>query len=77
VSCVSSTACTAVGVSLNNASKYVTLAEQWNGTEWKVASTPNDGKGEGWLTGGVSCAATPVPCVAVGNTGLTFAEVYG
>jgi hypothetical protein len=76
VSCASSTACTAVGVSYSSASKYVTLAEQWNGTEWKIQSTPNDEKGEGWLTGGVSCSSS-ASCAAVGNTGKTFAEIYG
>ena len=77
VSCASTTACTAVGVSLNSSSKWVTLAEQWNGTEWKVASTPNGERGEGWLSGGVSCAADPLPCMAVGNTGEALAELYG
>jgi NHL repeat len=76
VSCTSATACTAVGVALSGAGRYVTLAEQWNGTEWRVVSTPNDEKGEGWLSGGVSCSG-PESCLAVGNTGLTFAEVYG
>jgi hypothetical protein len=76
VSCTTATTCTAVGVSLNGAGKYVTLAEHWNGTEWKTQSTPNDEKGEGWLSGGVSCASS-TSCAAVGNTGKTFAEIYG
>jgi hypothetical protein len=76
VSCASSTACTAVGVSFSNASKFITLAEHWNGTEWVVQSTPNNEKGEGWLSGGVSCSS-PASCAAVGNTGKTFAEIYG
>jgi len=77
VSCVSSTSCTAAGVSVTNSSKDVTLAEHWNGTAWSVQTTPNDEKGEGWLSGGVSCVAAPSPCLAVGNTGKTFAEIYG
>jgi hypothetical protein len=78
VSCASTSVCSAVGVSVNSAGKAVTLAEQWNGTEWKSASTPNDEEGEGQLTGGVSCVEAPVPCLAVGNTGTeTFAEIYG
>lgn len=76
VSCTTTTGCTAVGVSRNSASKYVTLAEQWNGTEWKIQSTPNGEKGEGWLTGGVSCSSVTA-CAAVGNTGKAFAEIYG
>jgi hypothetical protein len=75
VSCTSSTACTAVGVNLTRAGKYQTLAEQWNGSTWKVQSTPNDEKDEGWLTGGVACSS-PAMCAAVGNAGTTFAELY-
>jgi hypothetical protein len=77
VSCATTKACTAVGVSLNNAGQYVTLTERWNGSEWRILPSPNGEKGEGWLTGGVSCSAALVPCVAVGNTGLALAEVYG
>jgi hypothetical protein len=77
VSCASSKSCTAAGVSLNGSSKWVTLAEQWNGREWSLLTTPNGERGEGWLTGGVACVAATAPCVAVGNTGLTLAEVYG
>jgi len=76
VSCASSTSCAAVGVSFSNASKVVTLAEHWNGTEWVVQSTPNDEKEEGWLSGGVSCSSA-ASCAAVGNIGKTFAEIYG
>jgi hypothetical protein len=75
VSCASSAACTAVGVSFSNASQSVTLAEHWNGTEWTVQPTPNNEKDEGWLSGGVSCPSLTM-CAAVGNTGKTFAEIY-
>jgi hypothetical protein len=37
-SCVSATACTAVGYALN--STYTTLAEGWNGTSWTIRATP-------------------------------------
>jgi hypothetical protein len=76
VSCTTSTTCTAVGVYQNSAGKYATLAEQWKGTEWKIQATPNNEKGEGWLTGGVSCSSF-MSCVAVGNAGKTLAEIYG
>jgi NHL repeat len=76
VSCTTSTECTAVGVS-ESSEKYVTLAEHWNGAEWQIQSTPNGENGTGHLTGGVSCVAAPSPCLAVGNTGKTFAEIYG
>jgi hypothetical protein len=75
VFCTSSTACTAAGVYQNSAGKYATLAEQGNGTEWKIQTTPNNEKGEGWLSGGISCSSLTM-CAAVGNTGKTFAELY-
>ena len=73
VSCISSTSCIATGDSLNSTSHYVTLAERWNGTEWQLQSTPNDEKGEGALSAGVSCSS-PTACVAIGQS---FAEIYG
>ncbi len=76
VSCASSEVCIAVGYSLNSSSKDVTLAERWNGTEWKIQTTPNDEKEEDLLSGGVSCSSS-TSCAAVGTTGKTFAEVYG
>lgn len=76
VSCSSATVCTAVGVNFTTAGKYTTLAERWNGTGWAVQSTPNNGEGQGWLSGGISCAS-PKSCMGVGTAGKTFAEVYG
>jgi hypothetical protein len=76
VSCASSTACTAVGVFENSSSQYEPLAEHWNGSEWQLQSPPTGEKGEAWLTGGVSCVSSTF-CAAVGNTGTTFAEIYG
>jgi hypothetical protein len=76
VSCTSSSACTAVGVFQNSSSQYATLAEAWNGSEWQIQSTPNGEKGEGHLSGGVSCSSL-MSCAAVGNAGKAFSEVYG
>lgn len=75
VSCVTGSACTIVGTSYASSLKFVTLAEQWNGAEWKIQPTPNNEKGEGWLSGGVSCSSSTM-CAAVGNTGKTFSELY-
>lgn len=73
VSCASSTSCTAVGAS-GVAGETAPLAEHWNGTEWKIQTTPRP---EGGVSlGGVSCSAN-VSCAAVGSTGKTFAEIYG
>jgi hypothetical protein len=61
VSCVSATACTAVGGN---------LVESWNGTVWSVVASPTKGSaGHGLF--GISCTA-PDACTAVGsytNTG--------
>jgi hypothetical protein len=60
VSCVSSTACMAVGKSTVSGS--VTLAETYNGTEWKTTASAG---GLGGLEG-VSCTAANA-CTAVGE----------
>jgi DNA-binding beta-propeller fold protein YncE len=76
VSCTAAASCTAVGVyTMHGLSGYMTLGERWNGSEWQIQATPNDEKGVGWLTGGVSCSSSS-SCAAVGNAGKTFAEVY-
>jgi hypothetical protein len=65
VSCSSSTACTAVGY-YRNSEGFKTLAERWNGTEWKVQSTPNPTGTSGVVAlDGVSCSSA-TSCVAVG-----------
>jgi hypothetical protein len=43
VSCVSATACTAVGEYANRAGSVRTLVESWNGTAWSVVPSPNKG----------------------------------
>ena len=80
VSCVSATACTAVGFQASNsggAPGGLPLAEQWNGLDWSIQSTPNPigpplpttpGTGpvpESQLNG-VSCTSTTA-CTAVGS----------
>jgi hypothetical protein len=68
VSCISATACTAVGHSLG------TLAERWNGTTWTIQSTPNLQAPLDTLSS-VSCASATA-CTAVGTSGagVTLAE---
>jgi hypothetical protein len=46
-----------------------TVAEEWNGTSWKVLSTPDVGSGDNFLNG-VDCPDAGW-CVAVGNLGLS------
>jgi hypothetical protein len=71
VSCTSSSACIAVGVSVNHASanppgQISTLAERWDGTAWTIQPTPNPG-GSGSLRA-VSCTSAS-SCFAVGFSG--------
>ena len=67
VSCSSATACTAVGSSFSRASDSdVTLAERWNGTTWKLQSTPNPAGAVASSLASVSCSSA-VACTAVGS----------
>jgi hypothetical protein len=67
VSCPSASDCTAVGTyQAVPGGPNVTLAEQWNGVQWTVQSTPNPTAAGRWsqLTS-VSCSASST-CTAVG-----------
>lgn len=44
VSCLSATACTAVGQYQDSSGTFLTLAEMWNGTSWTLQTTPNTGR---------------------------------
>ena len=80
VSCISPSACIAVGVRRDIAGAEVTLAESWNGTAWSVQRTPNPpGVTSSTLTG-VSCTSATF-CIAVGQattatSSLPLAEVW-
>jgi len=69
ISCVSSSACTATGGAYSkiNGSGF-TLAETWDGSSWKVQTTPRESeliRNELW---GAACVGTPKRCVAVGGS---------
>jgi len=65
VSCISSTACTAVGYYFDGTGAEFTLAERWNGTAWSIQPTPSPGSyGPALL--GVSCPRA-TDCTAVGT----------
>jgi len=64
VSCVSATACTAVGYYETRNFHDKTLVESWNGTRWSVVPTPSPGNTGSDLSG-VSCVAANA-CTAVG-----------
>lgn len=66
VACSSRRACTAVGSSAKTLSTpTLTLAERWNGTRWRIQSTPTPKRTSPVLYG-VSCPSAR-SCVAVGN----------
>jgi hypothetical protein len=72
VSCASSSACIAVGA-YKISGAALTLAERWNGTEWRVQSTPNSGAANNTLNG-VACTGAS-SCTAVGGASpATLAE---
>ena len=62
VSCVSATACTAVGQYGTGSS--APLIESWNGTRWTIVPAPN--RNNSGILNGVSCASL-TSCVAVGT----------
>jgi hypothetical protein len=64
VSCVTATACTAVGSASGPEGPTKTLAENWNGTRWKIVGSANRTP-EINVLNGVSCSST-TSCYAVG-----------
>jgi hypothetical protein len=81
VSCVSASACIAVGSYRSKAGTVLTLAEVWNGATWSIQPTPNHGAVNALAS--VSCTSANA-CTAVGYAGtfggldsvLTLAEVW-
>jgi hypothetical protein len=76
VSCVSRTACTAVGYLTNRNGTGLTLAERWNGAVWSIGRTPNRAVRSGLLGGlqSVSCSSA-TGCTATGAANArTLAE---
>ena len=63
VSCVSASACTAVGFHNGKGAGSGTLVESWDGTSWSVVPSPSPG-----VLGGVSCLSVTA-CTAVGRSG--------
>ncbi len=67
VSCVSETACTAVGSGTGRTGRTRPLAERWDGSRWSVQRTPPPSAAVGYLAG-VSCGSSTA-CLAVGYAG--------
>lgn len=74
VSCSSTSACSAVGNYTDTSDQSVTLAEQWNGTDWTVQTTPNPVRATQSLLLSVSCTSAS-RCAAVGYSTTFFREV--
>ncbi len=66
VSCVTASACTAVGSYTNKEGARETLALGWNGMLWSLQSTPNPNKSKGDTLTGVSCVWS-TGCYSVGS----------
>src|SRR5215468_1708987 len=71
-SCVSRSACVAVGNTSNSRGTSLTLAQRWNGHTWSIQPTPSPADG-GNLTG-VSCPSRS-SCLAVGGHANPFTEI--
>jgi hypothetical protein len=65
VSCVSPSACEAVGLTVSRSGAVTALAERWDGSSWRLQHAPSP-PGGGQLNG-VSCTS-PSACTAVGGT---------
>lgn len=66
ISCTSATSCMAVG-QYESSGVIKTLAESWNGTEWKIVGSPNVTGSTVSSLADVSCSAATA-CTAVGRT---------
>jgi hypothetical protein len=66
VSCISATACTAVGSYHNSAGGTAALAEAWNGTTWSIQATPKIKAAATSVLSAVSCTSARA-CTAVGH----------
>jgi hypothetical protein len=82
VSCRSPKACMAVGEQPSSSVFSATLGEVWNGSTWKITSTPGGGDSVSILEG-VSCLSSSAACMAVGwsspvdfDFGPTLAELW-
>ena len=81
VSCTASTACMLVGSYTASTGTQSTLAELWNGTKWKIKTTPAPTGATASSLSSVSCTSGTA-CTAVGSytgssgTASTLAEVW-
>jgi hypothetical protein len=74
VSCPAASSCTAVGWAPRSGHHEVSVAEHWNGTNWKAQSTPNPPDSADTVLQGVSCGSA-FSCTAVGEAGTGTGSV--
>jgi hypothetical protein len=67
ISCVSSTDCWAAGASTFSSASYKTLIESWNGSAWKIVSSPSPNSSKPDDLSGIACGSAS-ECWAVGYT---------
>ena len=75
VACTQPTACTAVGRYLDLSDNFLTLAEKWNHSQWKVVPTANPTGGAGAALNDVACTSSSY-CMAVGAGDGTLTELW-
>src|SRR5215469_113728 len=71
-SCVSRSACIAVGNTSNSRGTSLTLAQRWNGHTWSIQPTPSPADGGNLIS--VSCPSRS-SCLAVGGHANPFTEI--
>lgn len=74
ISCQQANTCVAVGYSNTSLSVSKTLIESWNGTNWSIVPSPNDGAYDNGLSG-VSCVSGS-SCISVGDYDNQSASAY-
>jgi hypothetical protein len=67
VDCVTTSYCVAVGYSYDNPNPDTTVIEVWNGTAWKLVTSPNPVASGGNDLYGITCTSLTF-CMAVGET---------
>jgi hypothetical protein len=67
VACTAANQCTAAGSYYNKSGHELLFAERWNGTSWKIETTPQPSGAKISQFNGVSCASA-TSCIAVGST---------
>ena len=75
VTCTSATYCVTAGYYENKINVASTLIESWNGTNWSIAPSPNQGTVSNFLQG-ISCTST-TDCDVVGWSGQPIPQPGG